>query len=56
MPRHNTKTRFDVKSIADRYFQEQCDRLGSLLPLEVMPVFIPVPVTPKRNRRKRCAP
>ena len=56
MPRRNT--RYDVKSIADRYFAEQCERLGEIVfpaTSAFVPVFIPVPVTPKRNRRKRHA-
>lgn len=52
MPRK--ATRYDVKSIAERYFKEQCQRLGELSFPAPMPIFIPVPVTPKRNRRKRA--
>lgn len=52
MSRRNTNTRYDVKSVADRYFAEQCKRLGELMFPAPMPIFIPVPVTPKRNRRK----
>ena len=53
MPRK--QSRYDVKSIADRYFKEQCERLGDIVFPAPMPVFIPVPVTPKRNRKKRHA-
>lgn len=47
--------RFDMRSVtrkADEYFREQCRRLGPLDPITTF-VFVPVPVTPKRNRRKR---
>lgn len=52
MSRRNTNTRYDLKSIVDRYIADQIRRLG---PLDAMPVFVPVPVTPKRNRRKRVS-
>ena len=54
MSRRNTNTRYDLKSIVDRYWAEQVNRLGPIEPF-VQPVFVPVPVTPKRNRRKRHA-
>lgn len=53
MARKNSASkRFDVRAIADRYFQEQCERLGPL-DYTTQLVFVPVPTTPKRNRRKR---
>ncbi len=51
MSRRNTNTRYDLKTIVDRYIKEQIARLGPIEPV----VFVPVPVTPKRNRRKRHA-
>lgn len=51
----NIKHRFDNRTIArkaDDYFRDQCRRLGPV-DHEVRFVFVPVPVTPKRNRRKR---
>ncbi len=51
MSRRNTNTRYDLKSIVDRYIKEQIARLG---PMPEPVVFVPVPVTPKRNRRKRA--
>lgn len=53
MSRRNTNTRYDLRTIVDRYISEQVARLGPLDPIQV-PVFVPVPVTPKRNRRKRA--
>jgi len=51
MARRNTNTRYDLKSVVDRYIQDQIKRLGPM----PEPIFIPVPVTPKRNRRKSHA-
>lgn len=47
--RRLTTTKYDVKSVADRYFKEQCARLGPIVTFKV------TDKKPTRTRKKKAA-